>query len=66
MNQKIRVITKAQQFEKRKQEHLQAGYQIEDEQPMPVNGLRSFTAVRVIAAERDFLISFSPAELNPG
>lgn len=54
MNQKIRVITKAQHFAKRKQEHLQAGYQIEDEQPMPINGLCSFTVVRVIAYEQDF------------
>lgn len=49
MNQKIRVATRADQFEKRKQEHLQAGYQIQDEQPVPVNGLCSFTAVRIVA-----------------
>jgi hypothetical protein len=49
MSQKIRVTTKANQFEKRKQEHLQAGYQIEDEQSVPINGMCSFTAVRVIA-----------------
>jgi hypothetical protein len=63
MNQKIRVTTKAQHFAKRKQEHLQAGYQIEDEQPMPINGLCSFTAVRIIADEQDFnLVLLSPAE----
>ena len=49
MSQRIRVTTKADQFEKRKQEHLRAGYQIEDEQPGPINGLCSFTAVRMIA-----------------
>jgi hypothetical protein len=49
MNQRIRVTTKADQFEKRKQEHIQAGYRIEDEQPVPVNGLCSFIAVRVAA-----------------
>lgn len=51
MSQKIRVTTQAAQFEKRKQEHLRAGYEIENEQPVPVNGLCSFTAVRIIADE---------------
>ena len=49
MKQKIRITTKASEFEKRKQQHLQAGYQVEDEQPFPINGLCSFTAVRVVA-----------------
>jgi hypothetical protein len=49
MTQKIRVTTKADQFENRKQEHLRVGYQIEDEQPVPINGLCSFTAVRIVA-----------------
>jgi hypothetical protein len=48
MTQKIRVTTKADQFEKRKQEHLQVGYQIQDEQPVAINGLCSFTAVRIV------------------
>jgi hypothetical protein len=51
MKQKIRITTRASQFEKRKQEHLQAGYQIEDEQPFPINGLCSFSAVRTVADE---------------
>lgn len=51
MKQKIRISTKADQYEKRKQEHLQAGYRIEDEQPLPMNGLRSFTAVRIVEDE---------------
>jgi hypothetical protein len=38
MNQKIRVTRRANQFERRKQEHLQAGYRIEDEQPSPSMG----------------------------
>ncbi len=38
MSQKIRVTTRNDLFEKRKQEHLQAGYRIENEQPVPVNG----------------------------
>jgi hypothetical protein len=63
VNQKIHVITKAQQFEKRKQEHLQAGYQIEDEQSEPINGLCSFTAVRVVADGQDFDFDpLSPAD----
>lgn len=49
MKQKIRVTTKTSQFEQRKREHLQAGYSIEDEQPVPINGLRSFIAVRLVA-----------------
>jgi hypothetical protein len=46
VHQRIRVTTKPDLFERRKQEHLRAGYDIEDEQPFPVNGLCSFTAVR--------------------
>jgi hypothetical protein len=53
MKQKIRVTTKADQFESRKQEHRLAGYQIEDEQPLPVNGLCSFIAVRQITNTED-------------
>jgi hypothetical protein len=46
---KIRVTTRAELFEKRKQEHIERGYQIEDERPMPVNGLCSFIAVRQLS-----------------
>jgi hypothetical protein len=55
MKQKIRITTRASQFEKRKQEHLQAGYQIEDEQPFPINGLCSFTAIRVVTDDDSLL-----------
>jgi hypothetical protein len=48
MNQRIRITTRANQFEQRKQEHVQAGYLIEDEQPFPINGFCSFTAVRIV------------------
>jgi hypothetical protein len=51
MSQKIRITTRANQFEQRKQEHLQAGYLIEDEQPFPMNGFCSFTAVRIVTDE---------------
>ena len=43
---RIRVTTRADLFEQRKQQHIERGYRIEDERPMPVNGLCSFVAVR--------------------
>ena len=42
---RIRVTTRADLFEKRKQQHIERGYRIEDERPIPVNGLCSFIAV---------------------
>ena len=42
---RIRVTTRADLFEKRKQQHIERGYRIEDERPIPVNGLCSFSAV---------------------
>ncbi len=53
MNQRILVSTKAAEFEKRKEEHLRAGYKIEDETPIPINGFCRFTAVRHIAGAED-------------
>lgn len=47
---RIRVTTRADLYEKRKQEHIERGYRIEDEQPVPVNGLCAFIAVREISA----------------
>jgi hypothetical protein len=35
-------------FEERKQQHIERGYRIEDERPIPVNGLCSFIAVSEI------------------
>jgi len=35
-------------FEKRKQQHIECGYRIEDERPIPVNGFCSFIAVSEI------------------
>jgi hypothetical protein len=43
---KIRVTTKAATFDERKQQHIDRGYRIEDERPVPVNGLCSFVAVK--------------------
>jgi hypothetical protein len=45
---RIRVTTRADSFEKRKQEHIERGYRIEDERPIPLNGLCSFIAVSEI------------------
>ena len=45
MAMRIRVTTRADLFEKRKQQHIDHGYQIEDERPVPVNGFCSFIAV---------------------
>lgn len=49
MPMRIRVTTRANLFEQRKQEHIERGYRIEDEQPVPVNGLCSFIAVRELS-----------------
>jgi hypothetical protein len=45
---RIRVTTKADLFEKRKQQHIERGYRIEEERPIPVNGFCSFIAVSEI------------------
>ena len=45
---RIRVTTRADLFEKRKQQHIERGYRIEDERPIAVNGLCSFIAVSEI------------------
>ena len=45
---KIRVTTRADLFEERKQQHIERGYRIEDERPIPVNGMCSFIAVREV------------------
>ena len=45
---RIRVTTRTDLFEKRKQQHIERGYRIEDERPIPVNGFCSFIAVSEI------------------
>jgi hypothetical protein len=47
---RIRVTTRATLFEERKRQHIERGYRIEDERPIPVNGLCSFVAVREMPA----------------
>jgi uncharacterized membrane protein len=46
---RIRVTTRADLFEKRKQEHIERGYRVEDERTIPVNGFCSFIAVRELS-----------------
>ncbi len=48
MVMRIRVTTRAELFEKRKQQHIERGYRIEDERPVPVNDFCSFMAVSEI------------------
>jgi hypothetical protein len=50
MAMRIRVTTRADLYEKRKQDIMERGYRIEDERPIPVNGLCSFVAVRELSA----------------
>jgi hypothetical protein len=42
---RIRVTTRSDLYEERKQEHIKSGYRIEDERSIPVNGFCSFIAV---------------------
>jgi hypothetical protein len=48
MAMRIRVTTRTELFERRKQQHIERGYRIEDERPIPMNGLCSFIAVSEI------------------
>src|ERR1700730_18632978 len=45
MAMRIRVTTRADLFEKRKQQHIERGYRMEDERPISVNGFCSFIGV---------------------
>jgi hypothetical protein len=42
---RIRVTTRAELYEKRKQEHIERGFRIEEEQAIAVNGFCSFIAI---------------------
>jgi len=44
------VTTRADLFEKRKQEHIERGYPVEDQRPIPVNSFCSFVAGRELSA----------------
>lgn len=47
---RIRVTTRTDLFEERKRQHIERGFRIEDERPIPANGLCSFIAVKEEAA----------------
>lgn len=63
MAMRIRVTTRADLFEKRKQEYSERGYRIEDERPVPVNGFCSFVAVRELPVS-DKLADLVAAAVN--
>jgi hypothetical protein len=63
MAMRIRVTTRANRLEKRKQEHIERGYRIEDERPVPVNGFCSFIALRELSVS-DRLTDAVAAALN--
>jgi hypothetical protein len=50
MAMRIRVTTRAELYETRKQEHIERGYRIEEERAIAVNGFCSFIAVREASA----------------
>jgi hypothetical protein len=52
MAMRIRVTTRVDLYEKRKQEHIERGYRVEEERPIPVNGFWSFIAVRELPSDR--------------
>ena len=60
---RIRVTPRADLNEKRKQEHLERGYQIEDQRPVPLNGFCSFIAVRELSVS-DTLADLVAAAVN--
>jgi hypothetical protein len=60
---RIRVTTRGDLYEKRKQEHIERGYRVEEERPIPVNGFCSFIAVRELPAS-DTLADLVAEALN--
>lgn len=50
---RVHVTTRTSLFEERKRQHIERGYRIEDERPVPVNGLCSFVAVWESAPSAD-------------
>jgi hypothetical protein len=48
---RIRVTTRPDLFEDRKRQHIERGYRIEDERPIPVDGMSSFIAVRELPVQ---------------
>jgi len=60
---RIRVTTRTELYEERKQEHIERGYRIEEERPVPVNGLCSFVALQE-STEQDRLAESVAAALS--
>jgi hypothetical protein len=50
---RIRVTTRADSYEKRKQEHIEHGNRIEDERPIPVNGSPSVRLAHLCKEHRE-------------
>jgi hypothetical protein len=63
MAMRIRVSTKPDLFEQRKQQHIERGYRVEDERPIPVNGFCSFIAVSEVS-DSDGIGALVAAALN--
>jgi hypothetical protein len=63
MAMRIRVTTRVDLFDKRKLQHIEHGYRIEDERPIPVNGFCSFIAVRELSVS-DKLADLKAEALN--
>jgi hypothetical protein len=63
MAMRIRVTTRADLFEKRRREHIDRGYRIEDERPIPVNGFCLFIAGRELPVS-DGLADLVSAAVN--
>jgi hypothetical protein len=43
---RVHITTKAERYESLKRAHIEAGFQIDNENPVPINGWVSFDAVR--------------------
>jgi hypothetical protein len=63
MAMRICVTTGADLFEQRKQQHIERGYRIEEERPIPVNGFCSFIAVSEIP-DSDPVVELVPQALT--
>ena len=63
---RIRVSTNAATLQKRKEQHIQRRYRIEDERPMPVNGLSPSVAVDCQQGHRAVPLAFLPPKTLAG
>ena len=63
---RIRVSTNAATLQKRKEQHIQRRYRIEDERPMPVNSLSPSVAVDCEQGHRAVPLAFLPPKTLAG